>query len=159
MSTRCTNCWKPTLLPNGGASDGSMLICSNYVRPWTVRRINSGVIGFEEAPRPFFFMYICIQACCVYIHIYIYTTSSVDPDGILMGKRTNEPGGRDVQERSSLTIFNKLRRAIVDRKQDASRTVFCPSPSKHPFKDSRTLVSIRDRIFVIFAARKQPACK
>lgn len=78
-------------------------------------------------------MYICIhQACCVYI--YIYTRSSVDPDGILMGKRTKEPGGRDVQERSSLTIFNKLRRAIVDRKQDASRTVFSFLPFKTPLQ-------------------------
>lgn len=68
------------------------------------------------------------------IHIYIYTRSSVDPDGILMGKRTKEPGGRDVQERSSLTIFNKLRRAIVDRKQDASRTVFSFLPFKIPLQ-------------------------
>lgn len=74
-----------------------MLICSNYVRPWPVRRINSGVIGLEEAPRTFLAcVYVRMQAVRIYTQEDEAEVPSIPVDGILMGEATNEPAGRDV---------------------------------------------------------------
>lgn len=88
---------------------------SNYARPWLDRGSDSGVIALQEAPR-------CRCWCARGVHTTDarYTTakkrrsrSSGDPWGILMGKPAVRSAGRqahrNVQERSSLTTFNKLR--------------------------------------------------